>query len=68
MIVGFFPCLGWLNWFSIPFAGLGLCVSIFALATENRYGNNAGSIAGIVGCGIALLFCFLRLVLGGGIL
>jgi len=60
MVVGFIPCFGWLNWFNIPFSGLGLCVSIFALATENRYGNNGGAIAGMVGCAVALLFGLIR--------
>jgi len=67
MVIGFVPCLGWLNWFNIPFSGLGILVSIFTLATENRDGNNGGATAGIIGCGIALLFGLIRLVLGGGI-
>ena len=31
MVVGFFPCLGSLNWLNIPFAGVGIIVSGIAL-------------------------------------
>jgi len=31
MIVGFFPCLGWINWFTIPLALIGLILGIVAL-------------------------------------
>ena len=67
MVVGFLPCFGALNWLNIPFSGLGLCVSIFALATETRTDNNGGAIAGMVGCSVALIFGLFRLVLGGGV-
>ena len=67
MLTAFFPCFGSLNWINIPFAGIGLIVSIIALATtkESRKG---GSIAGIICCGIAIFFGLIRLIAGGGIL
>jgi hypothetical protein len=66
MIVGFFPCLGSLNWINIPFAGIGLIVSVTALATTKEE-NKGGSIAGIVCCAIAIVFGIIRLIAGGGI-
>lgn len=66
MLVGFIPCLGSLNWLNIPFAGLGLIISIIVLATTKQ-GGKGGSIAGVVCCGIAILFGLIRLALGGGI-
>jgi hypothetical protein len=33
MVVGFFPCLGALNWINIPFSGLGIIISGIALGT-----------------------------------
>jgi hypothetical protein len=66
MLIAFFPCLGWLNWANIPFSGVGLIISIIALATY-KDGNKGGSIAGTVCCGIAIIFGIIRLVVGGGI-
>lgn len=67
MIVGFFPCLGALNWLNIPFSGVGLVVSVIGIATtkEERKG---GFVAGIVCCAIALILGLIRLIIGGGIL
>lgn len=66
MVVGFFPCLGALNWLNIPFSGIGIIISSIALATAD--GKPKGSsIAGLVCCIIALFFGLIRLVLGGGV-
>ena len=68
MIVAFFPCLGSLNWLNIPFSGIGLLISIIALATAKEGSKKGGSIAGIVCCGIAILFGIIRLIAGAGVL
>ena len=67
MVVGFLPCLGALNWLNIPFAAVGLVLSIAALVNA-KGSNNAPSIAGLVCCSIAIAIGLLRLTLGGGIL
>lgn len=67
MIVGFFPCLGALNWINIPFSGVGLIISIVALARATPEEKKTGAIAGTVCCAIAVLLGFIRLILGGGI-
>jgi hypothetical protein len=62
-----FPCLGALNWLNIPFAIVGLIISI--VATSNAPTENRGTaIAGLVLNAIAIAFGVLRLVLGGFIL
>lgn len=66
MIIGFFPCLGALNWLNIPFAGVGIIVSAIALGTAGNKPKGA-SIAGLVCCLAALFFGIIRLVLGMGI-
>jgi len=66
MLVGFFPCLGMLNWLNIPFSVIGIIISAIALNTD-RDKPNGISIAGLVCCTIAIFFGILRLVLGGGI-
>ena len=67
MIVAFFPCLGSLNWLNIPFAGIGIIISGIALGTAGE-APRSSSIAGLVCCLIAVLFGFIRLVMGGGVL
>lgn len=57
MLFGMIPLLGWLNWFNIPLAIIGLLVSIL--------GKSKG---GIIICVVAIFFGLLRLMLGGGIL
>ncbi len=68
LIVGFFPCLGSLNWINIPFSIIGLIISIIAL-TQLKEGESRNEvIAGLILCGIALIFGSIRLIAGGGVL
>ena len=65
LAVGFFPCLGALNWLGIPFSFLGFIVSIFAYMDANAEKGQA--MVGIVGCSVAVIFGIIRLIIGGGI-
>ena len=67
LFVAFFPCLGSLNWINIPFSGVGLILSIVALVTA-KTPSKGKSIAGLILCGVAVLFGVIRLVMGGGAL
>lgn len=67
MVVGFFPCLGSLNWLNIPFAGVGIIVSGIALGTAGNQSKSTAA-AGLVCCIVALFFGIIRLALGGGVL
>ncbi len=52
----FIPLLGWMNWFVIPIAVVGLGIGV---ASRRRSGTNL-NIA-------VIIICVLRLMLGGGI-
>lgn len=67
LVIAFLPCLGTLNWLNVPFAGVGLILSIIALATS-KPANKGVAIAALVANGVALAIGAIRLVLGGGIL
>jgi hypothetical protein len=67
MLVGFTPCLGALNWLNIPFAAIGLIISIVAWANAPP-GKKGGALGGMVCCAVAVVMGLLRLVIGGGIL
>lgn len=67
MLLGFIPCLGAFNWINIPFSILGLVIGIIAYTRKD--GEPKGNAkAGIIMCGIAMLFGLIRLILGGGVL
>lgn len=56
-LVGFVPLLGWLNWFAIPGAVVGLVVGLLSQKTSGRNINL-----------VVLALAIIRLALGGGIL
>lgn len=56
-LVGFIPLLGWLNWFVIPGAVVGLVLGLMSKATTGRNINI-----------VVLALAIIRLALGGGIL
>ena len=64
MLFGLIPFLGSSNWLVIPFAGIGLIISIVGIAVSKRGGIGIG---GIVLCSIALCISIPRLIIGGGI-
>ena len=55
-LVGFLPLLGWLNWFVIPLAVVGLVLGLMARETAGRNVN-----------AVVLVLAVVRLSLGGGI-
>jgi hypothetical protein len=65
--IAFIPCFGALNWLNIPFAIVGLVISILA-TTKAPAGQNGAAIAGIVLNALAVMFGVVRLIAGGGIL
>jgi hypothetical protein len=56
-MVGFIPLLGWLNWFAIPLAVVGLVLGLLSQKTSGRNVNL-----------VVLALAIIRLALGGGIL
>ncbi len=66
MLLGFIPCFGAFNWINIPFAVVGLIISIVAYKKEDNLPKNNAKI-GIILCAIAMFFGMIRLIMGGGI-
>jgi len=56
-LVGFIPLFGWLNWFVIPLAVVGLVLGLLSQKTSGRNINL-----------VVLALAIIRLALGGGIL
>lgn len=55
-LVGFVPLLGWLNWFVVPVAVVGLVVGLLA---RGRAGRNVNAVV--------LALAVVRLAIGGGV-
>lgn len=55
-LIAFLPLLGWLYWFVLPIAVLGL---VFGVLSRGRTGRNLNLIVLVVGV--------VRLMLGGGV-
>lgn len=67
MFVGLIPLLGWLNWFWIPFAGVGALIAALGVLFSAS-GKNGRAKAGLVLNGIVIAVALVRLSLGGGII
>jgi hypothetical protein len=65
--IAFLPCLGSLNYLNIPFAIVGLIISIVA-ASNAPVGQKGAAVAGVALNGIAIVFGVLRLMAGGFVL
>lgn len=55
-LVAFIPLLGWMNWFILPIAVVGLAIGVLSRSTAGRNLNLVVLVIGV-----------LRLMLGGGI-
>jgi hypothetical protein len=65
MVVGLLPCLHDLNWVTVPFAGIGIILSIVALITLRGH-KDPGPLTGLVCNVIAVIIGVLRLRGGFG--
>lgn len=66
--LGLLPCVGWLNWVTIPFAMVSVVISIVAMAQAKSSGQPVGlAIGGLVLSVVAVCLGFVRLLLGGGV-
>jgi hypothetical protein len=67
MIIGFIPCFGAYNWINIPFAAVGLILSIIAIVNSRPDESKGSATAGLILCAAAMIFGLIRLLLGGGV-
>jgi hypothetical protein len=66
MMIAFIPCLGFLNWLSIPFAMIGLVINIVSYIYAGPSTSKTHIVAGIIMCAISICVGILRLIIGGG--
>jgi hypothetical protein len=66
MLFALIPCFGIFNWLNIPFAIIGLLISILAYNEEDE-SPKGNAIGGIVMCAIAIFIGSIRLIIGFGV-
>lgn len=66
MIPGLIPCLGWLNYFNLPFSGLGLLIALY-LYTRSEENAKDSTVKIALYLNVAsFVIGVIRLVLGAG--
>ncbi len=68
MLIGFIPCLGWLNYLNLTFSFVTVILSIVALASAKSDVARSAAMLGIALVVIAICLGIGRLILGGGCL
>jgi hypothetical protein len=68
MLVGLVPCLGWMNWFVLPLAGVTNILCWVSIFTEKDLTARNKALIGLVLSFVAIFIGGIRLILGGGCL
>jgi hypothetical protein len=68
MVVGFIPCLGWLNYLNLTLSFITIIIGIVAIATGKSDADRSAAILGVAFVAMAIVLGIGRLILGGGCL
>ena len=68
MLIGFIPCLGWLNYLNLTFSFVTVILSIVALASAKSDSARSSAIIGLALVVVAICLGVGRLIIGGGCL
>lgn len=68
MLIGFIPCLGWLNYLNLTFSFVTVILSIVALAQSKSDSARSSAIIGLALVVVAICLGIGRLIIGGGCL
>lgn len=68
MLIGFIPCLGWLNYLNLTFSFITIILSIVALASAKSDSARSSAIIGLALVVLAICLGIGRLIIGGGCL
>ena len=66
MLVGFIPCLGWLNYLNIVLSLVTIIMGIVAIATAKSDTDRTAAILGVAFVVLAIFLGTGRLIVGGG--
>lgn len=66
MLVGFIPCLGWVNYLNIFLSFITLIIGVVGIATAKSDADRTSAFLGVALVGIAIFLGTGRLIIGGG--
>jgi hypothetical protein len=66
MLVGFIPCLGWLNYLNIVLSFITLILGIVAIASAKSDADRTSAFLGVALVAFAIVLGTGRLIIGGG--
>jgi len=66
MLIGFIPCLGWLNYLNIVLSLITIIIGIVAIASAKSDAERSPAIIGVALVVIAIFLGSGRLIIGGG--
>jgi len=66
MLVGFIPCLGWLNYLNIVLSFITIIIGIVAIAGAKSDAERTSAFLGVAFVGLAIVLGTGRLIIGGG--
>lgn len=66
MLIGFIPCLGWLNYLNITFSFVTIILSIVALASAKSDSARGSAVLGLALVVVAICAGIGRLIIGAG--
>ena len=68
LLIGFIPCLGWLNYLNLTFSFVTIILCIVALTSARTDSARSSAVAGLALVVVAVCLGIGRLILGGGCL
>jgi hypothetical protein len=68
MLIGFIPCLGWLNYLNLTFSFVTVILSIVAIASAKTDSVRSSAVLGLALVVVAICLGIGRLIIGGGCL
>ena len=66
MLIGFIPCLGWMNYLNIVLSFVTIVIGIVAIVNGKSDGDRTAAFLGVAFVGLAIVLGTFRLILGGG--
>ena len=66
MLVGFIPCLGWLNYLNLLLCFITIVIGIVAIVNGKSDAERTSALLGLGFVTIAIFLGIIRLILGGG--
>ena len=66
MVIGFIPCLGWLNYLNLTLSFITIIIGVVAIASAKSDTDRTSALLGLAFVVLAIILGTGRLIIGGG--